>query len=537
MSYCLNPACTNPNNPPSAGRCQACGTSLLLRDRYRATRILGRGGFATTFLAEDEGLPGRPICVIKQLRPVLTAPHILEMSRELFQREAATLGKIGNHPQLPRLLDFFELDQEFYLIQEYVSGATLQQEVRRSGPFDEGMTIEVLKEVLPILDYLHSQKVIHRDIKPANIIRRSIDNRLVLIDFGAVKDQVNQTVIANTPDEQALTSFAVGTPGFAPPEQMAMRPVYASDVYSLGITCVYLLTGKSPKDLNYNQSTGELNWQTAVSLSPVFRALLEKMLAVSLRDRYASAKEALYAVNTMAQSVAEPDLMGAMGGANILGTAPISPSSGRSSPSARAAGNIRNQQLRKGRADPLSGSLSKASRQPWPRESRPADLSGDSRSNYESQLSTPQLAQKITASILKSSYAKGHRDFSGRDLSNLNLRQFQLTNTIFHAAQLRHTDLREAILDHANFGRASLVGAVLRKAKLSEAYMAYADLEGADLRGADLSNAHLSNANLRGANLCGANLRGATLSPTQLDFAHTNWSTVMPNGKRGRKKW
>ncbi|NCJ07056.1 protein kinase [Synechococcales cyanobacterium C] len=534
MSYCLNPACANPNNPPSVSLCQACGTSLLLRDRYRATRILGRGGFATTFLAEDEGLPGRPTCVIKQLRPVLTAAHILEMSRELFQREATTLGKIGNHPQLPRLLDFFEVEKEFYLIQEYVSGATLQQEVRRSGPFDEGMSLEVLKEVLPILDYLHSQKVIHRDIKPANIIRRTIDNRLVLIDFGAVKDQVSQTAVAQ--EDEALTSFAVGTPGFAPPEQMAMRPVYASDVFSLGVTCVYLLTGKSPKDLGYSQTTGELEWQSLVSLSPNFRALLNKMLAGSLRDRFTSAKETLHAVNTLAQAspYAEPMNFQSSGGSTPIRS---SSNSGRLSPSARAASNIRSQQTRKGGIDPLSGSVSKASQQPWLPGSRSLDLSGDPRSQMESQLSVPKVSKKLTASTLKGAYAKGQRDFSGCNLSHLNLQRFQLTQTIFHAAQFSHTDLREAILDQANFGRASLVGAVLSKAKLCEAYMAYADLEGADLRGADLSRAHLSNANLRGANLCGANLRGATLSPNQLDFAHTNWRTVMPNGKRGKKNW
>ena len=121
MSYCLNPACTNPTNLPQDTTCQTCGTQLVMNQRYRASRVLGRGGFATTFLAVDQSLPGQPSCVIKQLRPVLSAPHILDMSRELFQREASTLGKVGNHPQLPRLLDYFEADKEFYLIQEYIA--------------------------------------------------------------------------------------------------------------------------------------------------------------------------------------------------------------------------------------------------------------------------------------------------------------------------------------------------------------------------------------------------------------------------------
>ncbi|MBC7968883.1 MAG: protein kinase, partial [Verrucomicrobia bacterium] len=134
MSYCLNPACPNPENSNTVNQCAACGTNLLMRDRYRVLQALGQGGFGATFVAKDESLPGSPYCVIKQLRPVTTSFHVLQMARDLFQREAKTLGKIGNHPQIPRLLDYFEVNREFYLVQEYVSGSTLQQEVKRSGP-------------------------------------------------------------------------------------------------------------------------------------------------------------------------------------------------------------------------------------------------------------------------------------------------------------------------------------------------------------------------------------------------------------------
>ncbi|NJK41133.1 MAG: serine/threonine protein kinase, partial [Acaryochloridaceae cyanobacterium SU_2_1] len=337
MSYCLNPACTNPSNAPQQRLCQACGSSLVLRDRYRSTRILGRGGFATTFLAEDEGLPGRPACVIKQLRPVVTTPHVLEMSRELFQREAETLGKIGSHPQLPRLLDYFEIGQDFFLVQEYVKGSTLQQEVRRSGPFDEKMVYSALEEVLPLLAHLHELEVIHRDIKPANIIRRDIDQKLVLIDFGAVKDQVSPTAISDLDDQSTLTSFAVGTPGFAPPEQMAMRPVYASDVYSLGVTCIYLLTGKSPKDLSYSPSTGELSWQEHVKVGPHLREILSKMLEISLRDRYRSAKEVSQALAQQTQSAPALHPARTNSPARASTHQPVSSPSRPVSPSARAA--------------------------------------------------------------------------------------------------------------------------------------------------------------------------------------------------------
>lgn len=531
MSYCLNPACTNPSNAPRQMVCQACGSNLVLRDRYRSTRILGRGGFATTFLAEDEGLPGKPTCVIKQLRPVVTAPHILEMSRELFQREAETLGKIGNHPQLPRLLDYFELGQEFFLVQEYVKGATLQQEVRRSGPFDESMVYNVLEEVLPLLEHLHSQEVIHRDIKPANIIRREIDDKLVMIDFGAVKDQVSQTAIANPEEHSTLTSFAVGTPGFAPPEQMAMRPVYASDVYSLGVTCIYLLTGKSPKDLSYNPVSGELSWREHVRVSLELQDILAKMLEVSLRDRYRSAKEVLQALakNTPSPNsglpVSQPPLHSTSGARSYSPTRPRS-----HSPSSRAASGIRRYHSRTGAQSPLSGALSKVSGQLSPPRSTYTGM------DSSSSLSSRGRGQaRLTPNAIQHAYGRGQRDFSGQDLRNLHLRKFQLPSANFHEGKLQNTDLRDAILINANFGRANFAGANLRNANLMQAYMSHADLANADLRGANLSDAYLSHANLRGANLCGADLSGAKLTESQLSFAQTNWLTVYPNGKRGKK--
>ncbi|NJL51665.1 MAG: serine/threonine protein kinase, partial [Hydrococcus sp. SU_1_0] len=204
MSYCLNPSCPKPINNPKSKLCDACGEKLLLHGRYHLVKGLGKGGFGATFLAADLSLPGKPLCVIKQLRPNTDNPNFLSMARELFEREAKTLGRVGNHPQIPRLLDFFEDRQQFYLIQEFVKGNNLQQEVKKNGVLNEAQTRQVLKEVLIILRDIHLQKVIHRDIKPANIIRREIDDRLVLIDFGVVKNQVD-SVAAN---QTALTAFA-----------------------------------------------------------------------------------------------------------------------------------------------------------------------------------------------------------------------------------------------------------------------------------------------------------------------------------------
>ena len=523
MSYCLNPACPNPSNPTHAELCQTlcqtCCSKLLLRGRYRSTKTLGRGGFGATFLATDEALPGRPTCVIKQLRPAASAPHILKMARELFEREATILGKIGNHPQIPRLLDYFELNQEFYLVQEHVNGLTLQQEVRRSGALDEAGVRMVLGEVLPILDYIHAQEVIHRDIKPANLIRRSFDNKFVLIDFGAVKDQVSQSVVANSTDDSPFTTFAVGTPGYAPPEQMAMRPVYASDIYALGITCVYLLTGKSPKDLGYDSETGDLRWQSRVNISDRFANLLKKMLEVSLRQRYQSVKDILRVLDL------EPHLGSLSQGmvthprARTGHTADQPTSTGANSPAARAAIAVRAQQAKQ---EASNGLQTRSLR-------RTPGSVGDAPSTHL----TSATKAKLSANGLQAAYSKGRRDFTLQDLSSLKLRKINLPDAIFHQANLQKTDLHAANLFNVNFGRANLAGSSLRDANLSKAYLSYADLEGADLRGADLSHAYLNNANLRGTNLCGATLTGATISAEQLAMARTNWATVLPSGKKG----
>ncbi|MEM9137698.1 MAG: serine/threonine-protein kinase [Cyanobacteria bacterium P01_F01_bin.42] len=530
MSYCLNPACTNPNNLPQDEVCQTCGNNLIMNLRYRASRVLGRGGFATTFLAVDQSLPGNPTCVIKQLRPVLTAPHILEMSRELFQREASTLGKVGNHPQLPRLLDYFEADKEFYLIQEYVAGSTLQQQVRRTGPFDEEQVKAMLVEVLPTLGYLHKQRVIHRDIKPSNIICRELDNKLVLIDFGAVKDQVSQVAMNNHDDQAEFTSFAVGTPGFAPPEQMAMRPIYASDVYSLGVTCLYLLTGKSPKDLNYNSTTGELDWRSFIQVSPGFTQLLEKMMAISVRDRFSGTEEVEAALAELkaSQSKGSPMPTGRTRAAvGVNSVSSPNPTLGmprlqqQASPTSRIAARIREQQQRLGGDSDMGMTRVRQNNGFHP---RPGGRSHNA--------ARPKV---LNAEQFKKVYGRGERDFASFDLRNIQLPRCQLKDVNFQEAQMGSANFQGGQLIDVKMGRTNLSGACLAKARLINAYMSFADLEGADLRGADLSFAYLSNANLRGANLCGANLTGATVTDQQLSLARINRSTVMPNGRKRKR--
>ncbi|MGA7932592.1 MAG: serine/threonine-protein kinase [Kovacikia sp.] len=538
MSYCLNPVCPNPQNPDQTDVCQSCGTRLLVQNRYRVIQTLGQGGFGATFLSIDESLPGQPNCVIKQLRPTATAPHVLEMARELFKREAETLGKIGNHPQVPRLLDYFEGNQEFYLVQEYVSGSTLQQIVKRDGPLIEHGVKQFLSEILPVLEYIHSHRVIHRDIKPANIIRRAQDLKLVLIDFGAVKYQ-NQQQVANASEQTAFTSYAIGTPGFAPPEQMAMRPVPASDIYALGVTCIYLLTGKSPKDLDYDPTTGELLWQRHVHISNHFASVLKKMLEVSVRHRYQSANEIFRALDL------EPYLKSLESGmTNQTGTSNRKPNGQRSdpdsaggppsSPAARAAMAIRARQSR-----PDSSGLPSGSNRGSVFDSRPSantslrsrDTSGGRGKDFSGEKS--KVPVRLDAEGLQSYYLKGKRDFASLDLNSLSLPKANLPNVNFHQSNLSRSNLQGANLFSADFGRANLNRANLRDANLIKAYMSNADLEAADLRGADLTSAYLLNANLRGANLCGANLTNAKLTEDQLAMARTNWMTIRPSGKRG----
>lgn len=554
MSYCLNPSCPHPQNPTNVETCLACGSTLLLKGRYRVTKSLGQGGFGATFLANDESLPGEPSCVIKQLRPASTAPNVLQMARDLFKREAETLGKIGNHPQVPRLLDYFEDNQQFYLIQEYISGCTLQQEVKGAGPFSEAGVRQFLSEILPLLQYIHSNQVIHRDIKPANLIRREQDRKLVLIDFGAVKNQVNPTV--NASEQTALTAYAIGTPGFAPPEQMAMRPVYASDIYALGVTCVYLLTGKSPKDLDYNPSTGEMVWQNQVQISPHLADVLKKMLEVSVRHRYQTSEDVLRALDlepyldSLAQSLTTKPLHPPKNQTSTLlnpsynsgGTVGRTGGNGNAtSASERIAMAIKARRERMQQSGGYPNPVDSFNRNnmtggsPGYGNTTTLKNSGGNQGAGGSSSGKPksQRPPKMDAASVLSAYTKGRRDFASLDLSGLNLQRVNLSGGIFHQARLSKANLQGADLSNADFGQASLSKAILKDANLGRAYLSTADLEGADLRGADLSYCYLNNANLRGANLCGANLTGAKVTEEQLTQAKTNWATVLPSGKRG----
>lgn len=540
MSYCVNPGCPHPQNPPdSILQCQTCGARLLLRARYQVIEPLGQGGFGATFLAKDISLPGQPSCVVKQLRPSSSSPRVLEMARELFKREAKTLGQLGDHPQVPRLLDYFETEQQFYLVQEYVKGSTLKQEVKQSGRFNESDVKNFLLEILSVVQYIHSQGVIHRDIKPANIIRRAQDHHLVLIDFGAVKDQVSQTILLDPADQSANTKFSVGTFSFAPPEQMALRPIFASDIYALGMTCLYLLTGKSPKDLDFDAVTGEIVWQPHVQVSPNFARILEKMLKPLVGHRFQSAADVIKALNGEFE---DADLCDGLttqfnAGGRTVEEPTIFNSDATSLPSRQMKNDqdLRSKQSIRSRSSfTQSGNTGMQ-----PRVARSLAESG--RTFGTAAFSNGNLAaQKVTKAVVKwdssslrAAYFKGKRDFADCELSGLQLPKAQLAGGNFYQARLVKANLQAADLSGANLGHARLIKANLRGANLTEAYCSTANFEGADFRGADLTGAYLTKANLRGANLCGANLTDATVSEEQLASAKTNWLTTKPDGKRG----
>jgi serine/threonine protein kinase, bacterial len=539
MSYCVNPDCPQPKNPIDAFLCQACGARLLVRNRYRVTKSLGQGGFGATFVAIDVSLPGEPICVIKQLRPSNNHEKFLRMARELFEREARTLGKIGNHPQIPRLLDFFEERRNFYLVQEYVSGHTIHQEVKQMGLFKEEKIRDFLIEILPVITYIHSQQVIHRDIKPANILRRDQDGKLVLIDFGAVKNYVAQIEPQEGVEQGSNTQFAVGTSGYAPPEQLAMRPIFASDIYALGVTCIYLMTGKSPKDIEYNPATGEMMWQKHVQLGKHMTQVLSKMLEVSVRYRYQSVEEVQRALATTAVAVDNrpngvPSRT-ANSPSNPLPIAraavppgvpsnPNNPATAATSASQRMADAIKQQRIGRDPTNIKNGS-------------EPSRFGADIKTGMggvPAAVQAPRREQlKLDANGVLAAFRRGQRTFSEMDISSLDLSKAHLPGITLSSANCSYINLQGANLAAGKFDKADLSGAVLKDTVLSRGYFSYANLQNADLRGADLSEAYLNYANLHGANLCGANLKGVKVTEDQLNQAKTNFMTVFPNGKRG----
>ncbi|NJL02940.1 MAG: SUMF1/EgtB/PvdO family nonheme iron enzyme, partial [Spirulinaceae cyanobacterium SM2_1_0] len=290
MRKCLNPDCLAAN-PDKSLFCHQCGDKLLLRERYWAKRILGEGGFGRTFLAVDEDKPSKPPCVIKQFLPQAQGTANLAKAAELFAQEAQRLEELGKHPQIPELLANFTADNRQYLVQELIDGPTLQQGLEQNGVFSERAIRELLQDLLTVLQFVHQNQVIHRDIKPENIIRRASDHKLVLVDFGAAK--------CVKPVQRSVTGTAIGSAEYCAPEQAHGKPKFASDLYSLGVTCLHLLTQVSPFDL-FDVMEAEWVWRDFLngnSVSKELGQLLDRLVVTRPKQRYQSAAAVLTALN------------------------------------------------------------------------------------------------------------------------------------------------------------------------------------------------------------------------------------------------
>ncbi|MEH1823519.1 MAG: serine/threonine-protein kinase [Nostoc sp.] len=291
MICCLNPDCSNPLNSNGKKFCQSCSTPLvsLLRNRFRVIRVLSdEGGFGRTYLSEDvDKLNER--CVIKQLAPKFQGTWSQKKAMELFAEEAQRLQDLGEHPQIPTLIAYFEQDGCLYLVQQFINGENLLKELQQRKSYNAREIQSILLDLLPILKFIHDRKVIHRDIKPENIIRHKSDGRLSLIDFGSSKQF--------TAKVQQKSGTSIGSHGYSPLEQIRDGKAFpASDLFGVGATCFHLLTGNSPFQLWMESGYAWVsNWRAYLRspLNPELDFVIDKLLKKDIHERYQSADEVL----------------------------------------------------------------------------------------------------------------------------------------------------------------------------------------------------------------------------------------------------
>jgi serine/threonine protein kinase len=321
--YCTRPGCPRPINffadlddsitlkTVQQKYCITCGMELILLGRYLPLKLLGQGGFGAAFLARDRYTPGMRRCVVKQFLPSgnLNA-HQLQLAQSLFEREAEVLEHLGNaHPQIPDLFAFFEVtatgqqtgkpEQFFYLVQEFIDGQTMEEELTQKGKFSEPEVLEVLTEILKVLQFVHENGSIHRDIKPSNIMRHQ-NGRLYLLDFGAVKQATKGGVPLSG------RSTGIYSLGFAPPEQVSGSEVYPStDLYALAVTCIMLLTGKATDEL-FDSYRNVWDWQKHAQVSNRLAQILNRMLLPTPSERFLSATEVLDALSRRGSPLSPP---------------------------------------------------------------------------------------------------------------------------------------------------------------------------------------------------------------------------------------
>ncbi|NEO29356.1 MAG: serine/threonine protein kinase [Symploca sp. SIO3C6] len=337
---CTRPGCPCPqnvfadlNNKATLQRveqkyCTSCAMPLILRGRYIPLKLLGQGGFGAAFLARDRDTPTLRQCVVKQFQPTgdLKAKQ-LEIAQNLFRREAEVLEKLGrSHPQIPDLFAFFSLsipslqtgkeEEFFYLVQEFIDGQDLEEERKSKGKFSQEQVLEVLLEILKVLKFVHNHGQIHRDIKPSNIMRQR-HGRLYLLDFGAVKE----VTAAGGSSRGKSTRIYSGV--FAPPEQIRGSQVYPStDLYSLAVTAITLLTGKDPEEL-YDSYNSQWLWRNYSQVSDYLEAILNRMLLSIPHQRFQSAQEVIDALNRAKAPPVKPQIPPLKVPNPVSGTIPV----------------------------------------------------------------------------------------------------------------------------------------------------------------------------------------------------------------------
>jgi serine/threonine protein kinase len=255
MTYCTKPLCPEPiNKDTSVGICAGCGGNLLLNNHYRAVSLLGEGYSVNTFKAIDQHQPRQQTCIIKRF--MVCHNDYLSFQQDdidFFNNEAKQLQSLDHHPQIPKFLAYADEDDQRYFVQEFIDGQNLEQELEVKGKFDQFQIRELLGSLLLLLDYLHTQPipVIHNNISPTNIIRRHSDSSLVLIDFGTSKIASQHFL--------ALRCSRIARIDYTAPQQFRHITTATGDIFSLGVTCLHLLSGFRPRDL-YNPIEDKWMW-------------------------------------------------------------------------------------------------------------------------------------------------------------------------------------------------------------------------------------------------------------------------------------
>lgn len=286
-----------------------------LNERYSLVKLLGKGKYGQTYLAEDRQQEGNPPCVVKEFEPQAKDTLSLQKAKYLFAREVKVMKILGRSDRIPNLLAHFREGDKFYLVHQYIEGTDLSHELGSGVQWTPEQVVALLREILEILEVAHREKVIHQDIKPSNIIRRKSDARLMLVDFGSVKKLNNQ--MANAEGKTSLT-VPIGTEGYMAPEQKSIKPRLASDIYGVGMIGIYALTGVEPAEIPLERETEAVKWQGLVSVDEQLTVVLNRMVSPDFRQRYTSATEALKTIRKLKLSKKLLDLKTIVGASVLL---------------------------------------------------------------------------------------------------------------------------------------------------------------------------------------------------------------------------